>query len=199
MSLSETLVLPPALPCLSTFGGFLYRPLAVPSLAVGHNGLHPKNWLSGITTVQRTVQTAETSEVVVSFADAFTSVCVLAKPALLGDATATEGPTVYLLSGFSVVCSRHFTMVFHGGETTVCLPGFAITTGPPSTWFMQHVTRDGRNMGSRLLSSGTSKLVSALKIFPLVPSVKSSCRSSAGLKCTWLIQLRQRSTIEFRG
>ena len=37
---------------------------------------------------------------VVSFADAFTSVCVLATPALLGDATATEGPTVYLLSGF---------------------------------------------------------------------------------------------------
>ena len=127
-------MLPPALPCLSTFGGFLSRHLAVPSLAVGHNGRHPKNWLSGIPTVQRTVQTAETSEVVVSFADAFTSVCVLAKPALLGDATATEGPTVYLLSGFSVVCSRHFTMVFHGGETTVCLPGFAITTGPPSTW-----------------------------------------------------------------
>ena len=63
-------------------------------------GVIPRTRFSGIPTVQQTVQTAETSEVVVSFADAFTSVCVLAKPALLGEATATEGLTVYLLSGF---------------------------------------------------------------------------------------------------
>ena len=55
---------------------------------MSHTGRHPKNWLSGIPTAQRTVQAAETSEVVASFADAFTSVSVLAEPALPEDVTA---------------------------------------------------------------------------------------------------------------
>ena len=47
---------------------------------MGHNGRHPKDWLSGNPTVQRAEQAAGTSEVVASFADAFTSVSVLAEP-----------------------------------------------------------------------------------------------------------------------
>ena len=82
---------PPSLVCLC-LGFFFSRRLAVPRLAVSHTGRHPENWLSGTPTVQCTVQTAETSEVVASFADAFTSVSVLAEPALPGDVTAAEGP-----------------------------------------------------------------------------------------------------------
>ena len=55
-------------------------------LAVSHTGRHPKNWLSGIPSVQSAVQVAETSKVVASLADAYTPVSVLAKPALPGAA-----------------------------------------------------------------------------------------------------------------
>ena len=60
----------------------------MPRLAVGHTERHPENWLSGNPSVQFAVQAAETSEVVASFADAFTSVSVLTKPAVPGDLTA---------------------------------------------------------------------------------------------------------------
>ena len=79
----RTLLLPPTLPCVSTFWWFSFLgTLQCQVLAVGHNGRHPKNWLSGVP-----------SEVVASFADAFTSVSVLAEPALPGDVTAAEGHT----------------------------------------------------------------------------------------------------------
>ena len=68
----------PPSPCLPTFGVFLSRHLAVSSLAVSHTGRHPEDWLSGTSSAQFAVQAAENSEVVASFADAFTSVSVLA-------------------------------------------------------------------------------------------------------------------------
>ena len=55
---------------------------------LSHSGRHPENWLSGIPSVNFAVQAAETSEVVASFADAFTSVSALPKPAVTGDLTA---------------------------------------------------------------------------------------------------------------
>ena len=74
-------------------------------LVVSHTGLHPKNWLSGITTVHCTVQAEETSEAVASLADAYTSVSVLAKPALPEDATAAEGLSPTLPPSCSCVSS----------------------------------------------------------------------------------------------
>ena len=61
----------------------------MPRLAVSP-GVIPKNGFSCIPTVQFAVQAAETSEVVATFADAYTSVSVLAEPALPGDVTAAE-------------------------------------------------------------------------------------------------------------
>ena len=58
---------------------------------MSHTGRHPENWLLGIPSVQLAVQAAETSDVVAFVADAFTSVTVLAEPALPSDATAAEG------------------------------------------------------------------------------------------------------------
>ena len=55
---------------------------------MSRTGRHYENWLSGTPTVQCTVQTAESSEVVASVADAFTSVTVLTTPAVPGDLTA---------------------------------------------------------------------------------------------------------------
>ena len=58
---------------------------------VSHSGHHPKNWVSGVPTAQGTVQSAGTSKQVAYVADAVTSVCVLAKPAVPGDVTAAQG------------------------------------------------------------------------------------------------------------
>ena len=57
---------------------------------------------------------------VASFADAHTSASVLAEPTLLGDVTAAEGLTVYLLTGLSVVFCGHSTAGFHGRDPAVC-------------------------------------------------------------------------------
>ena len=65
-------------PWVVSFQVFLSRHLAVSSLAVSHTGRHPEDWFSGIPSVQSAVQAAETTEVVASFADAHTSVSVLA-------------------------------------------------------------------------------------------------------------------------
>ena len=112
----------PTLPCLSIFRVFsLSRHLAVSSLAVSHNGRHPENWLSGVPSVQKAVHSAETSEVVASFADAFTSASALTKPASSGDVTSAEGLTVYLLSGLHVMFCRHSPLgFFHGRVPAVC-------------------------------------------------------------------------------
>ena len=80
---------PPSLPGLFPLGFSLFSALKVPhddrSITDGH---HPKNWFSGIPTVQGAVQAAETSKVVASVADAFTSVTVLTTPSVPGDLTA---------------------------------------------------------------------------------------------------------------
>ena len=89
---------PSSLPKFGTFGCSFLGTSQCQVLAVSHTGRQPKNWLSCIPSVQFAVQAAETSEVVAFFADAFTSVCVLAQPASSGDNTTAEGFTVYLLS-----------------------------------------------------------------------------------------------------
>ena len=109
---------------------------------VSHIGRHPKNWLSGIPTVQG--EAAGTSETVAFFVDAVTSVTVLAKPAVPGDViTAAEGlvcsaaeflPTLLLsLSGTAHCVLVHWPIcivrstgcpVFHRVKATLCLQVF---------------------------------------------------------------------------
>ena len=72
---------------------------------------------------------------VASFADTFTSVCVLAEPAVPGDVTAAAEfflgvcyPFLAALwarvSDFSVLCGLQFPVIFHSVETTVCWQSF---------------------------------------------------------------------------
>ena len=81
-------LLPPTHPPLSVhLSGF---PFSAPrSVKFGRDPhrAHPENWLSGIPTVQCTVQAAGTSEVVASFSVARSSASVLTKPAVPGDLT----------------------------------------------------------------------------------------------------------------
>ena len=79
---------PPSLPELFPSGFSLFSALKVPRDDHITDGHHPKNRFSGIPTVQRAVQAVETSEVVASVADAFTSVTVLTTPSVPGDLTA---------------------------------------------------------------------------------------------------------------
>ena len=84
---------------------------------MGHNGRHPKTGFQ--VTPLYSELAAGTSEVVASFADAFTSGCVLTEPAPPEDVTAAESLIVYLLSGLSVIFCRHSTAVFHGRDPAV--------------------------------------------------------------------------------
>ena len=85
---------------------------------MGHTGRHPENWLSGISSVQFAVQAAETSEVVESFADAFTSDSVLTKPAVPGDLTAAAE---------FVLCVFY---PFYGSALGTCSLSFRVDCGP---------------------------------------------------------------------
>ena len=89
---------PPSLGCF-LWGFSLYLALKVPRDDHITDGHHPKNWFSGIPTVQGAVQAAEISEVGASVADAFTSVTVLTTPSVPGDLTATEGSHTGWLHG----------------------------------------------------------------------------------------------------
>ena len=82
--------LAPTLQCLPTLG-FSFLGTLQCQVRPRATGRHPEDWLSGVPSVQSAVQAADTSEVVASFADAHTSVSVLAEPALPSDVTAAEG------------------------------------------------------------------------------------------------------------
>ena len=126
---------PPSLVCPPLSSSFLGN-LQCQVLAVSHTGRHSQNRLSGIPTVQCAVQAAGTSEVVASSADALTSVCVLAEPALPGDHTVAEGLASCAAELFMCVFSPLAECSFHlqscpgrgflvdGVLCRVCLHGF---------------------------------------------------------------------------
>ena len=76
---------PPALPLCFVWG----------FLAAGHDGRHPKNWLSGNPTVQLAVQAAETNLEGAAFVEVSTSSVTTAQTALPGNV----GPLYDLWSG----------------------------------------------------------------------------------------------------
>ena len=111
------------------------------------DGHHPKNWFSGIPTVHGAVQAAETSGVVASAADAFTSVTVLTTPSVPGDLTAAAE---FVLGVF---------YPFYGSALGTCSLSLRVDCGPKArissvffSWSLPALLAH-RNQGWRLLRS----------------------------------------------